>query len=97
MKRPLLEEVQPIVISTRPSGQLMIGDLVQVIDDKHPQRLYGVSFIVGGIRGGKVHGFYVKPGGQKEFVTVAETAVFSYGESQVKARNAVSPEWEAGR
>lgn len=97
MSRPMLEDAQPIVVTTRLSGSVMIGDLVQVLDPKLPNRIYGITFIVGGIKGGNVHGFTIRPGGGKEFFTVPEASVHSYGESQVKARVATSPEWEAGR
>ncbi len=86
--RPFVEDA---VISTRPPGLVMVNDLVQVVNAKSPQ--YGMTFVLGALLEGKAHGFLILQGPKKEYVTTEEIDLHSYGESQVKSRNPVSPEW----
>lgn len=89
--------VHPVIDYTR-AGQLTVSDIVQVVN---PNSLnYGVVFIVGDIKGTKVHGFYLQPGAKKEFLTVDITDITNdkglaiYGEARVKSRQPVSQQWK---
>ena len=74
-----------------PGSPFHLDDVVQVIDQG--SRHYGQLFIIGDVKNGKAHGFYIAEGGKKEFITVPEGSVFYIGRPKVRAKVATSPKW----
>jgi len=93
---PIVETPPPVINYLR-AGEVNVYDVVQVINSK--SKYYGVLFIVGDMVDTTIHGFYVTPGGGREFVTVdiseikTDKACGIMGEAIVKARNPCSEEW----
>lgn len=68
-----------------------INMVAQINDMENP--LVGVMFIIGGIRGIDVHGFFLTKSLEKEFVTTTLNAIKIIGKSAVTSREPCSPDW----
>lgn len=68
-------------------------DVVQVIDAT--SRLLGVFFILGDIKRGKAHGYYMLEGQKKEFVTVPVQHIWHIGTAKIRAQTVVSEKWKS--
>lgn len=71
---------------------IFINAVVQVFNPTSPY--YGVLFIIGDIKGGKVHGFHMLAGGRKEYVTVGTEECFPIGVSKSRSKEPCSPQWK---
>lgn len=77
-----------------PGSALLRHDVVQVNENGHAN--YGLLFIVGDVVRGKVHGYHMtERHGQKEFITVPESAVLRIGASRIRAAQPCSAKWRS--
>lgn len=74
-----------------------INDVVQIVNRE--SKLYGIAFIIGDIQNERIHGFYIMPGGKKEYVTVTindisnEHGIAVVGKTKVKSHTPCSQKW----
>lgn len=104
MPLPSAPATPPIVTPAKwvaPIGKfqdIQPNDVVQIVSRE--SRLYGMTFIVGDVKGDKVHGFYLMPGGRKEYVTVSmadltnDKGLAVIGITRVKSLTPVSEKWK---
>lgn len=83
----------PVPIVGCPFNQ---DDVLQVIDPQ--SRQYGMFFVLGDVRHGKAHGYYLQEGGKREFITIplerdGNVCLWFVGRSKVRSRVACSPKW----
>lgn len=95
---PWLEHPFKAIPSVKPTESIQPNDIVQIVSRE--SRLYGMTFIVGDVKGDKVHGFYLMPGGRKEYVTVSmadltnDKGLAVIGITRVKSLTPVSEKWK---
>jgi len=80
----------PVVTVSAP-GAFAPYDVVQVYNNE--SRYYGVLFQVGEMKEGSVHGYFLKEGGKREFITVKAGEIKLIGESRVRLRQPCSGKW----
>lgn len=89
---PRIEEVEPAPIHCIGNSNLYQHDVVQIIDPA--SRLFGLLFAVGDVKKGRVHGYYLTEGRQKQFVTINLDMVYRVGGlAKVRSATPNSPKW----
>jgi hypothetical protein len=66
--------------------------VVQVVNKTSPY--FGVMFQIGDMQQGKAHGFYMLPGGRKEFVTVGLEECWPIGVAKIRSKEPCSYQWQ---
>lgn len=74
-----------------PNTDLSRFDAVQVINAQN--RHYGLIFAVGDVRFGKVHGYFIAEGRNKQYVTIDLSDCHRIGESKIRTTTPCSPKW----
>jgi hypothetical protein len=85
IRPPLPDEPKP------PALGIFVHAVVQVFNPSSP--FYGVLFIIGDVKDGRVHGFHMLAGGKKEYVTVGTEECFPIGVSKARSKAPCSPQW----
>lgn len=95
-KQPPAEPIKmienSITATVQSMHQIKVHDVVQVYNQT--SSFYGVLFQIGDIQKGKAHGFYMLPGGRKEFATVGVDECRFIGESRVRSKEPTSQQWK---
>lgn len=89
---PDIPDTPPVPEPEQETRKLQRHDVVQV-SAMTETRLPGVCFVIGDVKGTKVHGYHFTGGGQKEYVTVPLADCLYIGASHVRAQTPVSPKW----